>query len=214
MDDENLLCMTLLSGPLDAFRRFVQSSAFHPDIVVCDYAAPIHSPVMVLLMGWRAAEQIMLLEKLQLLAKNGASWKQFPLDFTYALHLCLMCMAENNQQPRDHKMALLQTIMGMPYASCVSLRMVLITDLPDDESADEHHWEYKITDFAHHSFWMTASKNIVSDVLDFFQFTPFDFEPYIADWYKGGSIHQLLEQAFKRWTPARAAWICVVVAKK
>jgi hypothetical protein len=211
MDDENLLCMTLLSGPLDAFRRFVQSSAFHPDIVVCDYAAPIHSPVMVLLMGWRAAEQIMLLEKLQLLAKNGASWKQFPLDFTYALHLCLMCMAGNKKHSREHKMALLQIIMGMPYASPVSLRMVLVTDSPDDESAD--HWEYKITDFAHHSFWMTASKNIVSDVLDFFQFTPFDFEPYIADW-SYCSIHQLLEQASKRWTPARAAWIGVVVAKK
>jgi hypothetical protein len=54
----------------------------------------------------------------------------------------------------------------------------------------------------------------VTGVLDFFRFTPFDFAPFFADWYKGGSIYQLLEQASKRWTPARAAWIGVVVAKK
>jgi hypothetical protein len=198
-------------GPLDAFRRFVQSSAFHPDIDVCDYYPELISPVVDLLAAWQPDSQVMLLEKLQLLTENGASWKRFPLDFTYAMHRCLTRMAENNQEPREHKMALLQNIMGMPYASPVSLRMVLITDLPE---IDDDDGTTTVTVLAHHPFWTTASVGIVSDVLDFFRFTPFDFELYMADWYTTQSIKQLFEQACKRWTPARAAWIGAVVVVK
>ena len=202
--------LNTLTGPLEEFRRFVQSSEFHPDIRVADYGRDGHAPAMVLL--FEGARPTFVLERLQILAANKASWKCFPEDFTYALYLSLgHCMSEHGS------VAVLETIMGMPYASPVCLPMLLISELPDDESADD--WAYGITPLFACNFWWKPydSQRRLENVMQamaVLKLTPFDFEPYLSSRSATTTMVRIFEAAARRWSPLRAAWVGAVGVTK
>jgi hypothetical protein len=185
------------TGTLDKFRRYVTSTRFHPHDYVEDfcYGETWTPATVVLAYGLRDA-----LERLQLLAAAGASWRGKEVHFAYALFRCL----------RHNTADLLVAVMSMADVPPVHVTMLLVTKMPD---SDEYYEHVTVTPLRSFAIWWDGSVDTVQQLLSVLRLSPDDFAPYFPErhQWQTTTMARLWTAQSRRWSPLRAAW-CGAVA--
>jgi hypothetical protein len=187
------------TGTLERFRRYVTSTRFDPYGYVEDYGdGETWTPAAVVLTH-RLHD---VLERLQLLAAAGASWRGKEVQFAHALYRCLR-----------HKNAdtLVAVVMSMADAPLVHVTMLLVTGTPDDESGDNYY--VTVAPLRSFAIWWDGAVDTVQQLLSVLRLSPDDFAPYFPErhqWQKT-TMGRLWAAQSRRWSPLRAAWCGAVV---
>lgn len=192
----------IFTGPLETFRRYVTSARFTPHGCVEDYGDGETWTPAAMVLTHRLPDT---LERLQLLAAAGASWKYKEMQFSLALERCL--------RHHEHADMLVAAVLSMADAPPVHLTMLLVNKTPDDESGDNYY--VTVAPLRSCAVWWNGSVSTVQRLLAVLRLTPDDFAPWCYERYHWNktTMGRLWVDQSRRWSPLRTAWCGAVACK-